>query len=352
MHLITDHQNKAKNASREKDLGPLFVVGMWRSGTSLLYALLNQHPDVSLMYEDDLFLLHPMFLRGKAKRDWVARWEFWNNAPSRHKLELSGWGPSRPTIKAVLEFCYQRSGTAIWGAKSPNYYDCMTGLAEIFPNARFIIIWRDLPAICNSIIRAANKPSWFTRAGMMHRTLLGYHQMKLQRDGLLDRGKQVHEIHYRDLVSDSEGTMKGICEFLQLPFATEMCSLKEADRSAVFEHDHHEMVNSSEIVSKRERPDVLPVAVKNKIARYTRLWSDAYAGQWPAYPAQGSAGKKPGTLERMADALIYRGLRIYDLGITLLYCYGPLKLLQGYRSMKSQLESAKSRVADSGAASA
>ena len=41
--------------------GPLFVVSMWRSGASLLYALLNKHPQVALTYEADLWLLRSVF---------------------------------------------------------------------------------------------------------------------------------------------------------------------------------------------------------------------------------------------------------------------------------------------------
>ena len=75
--------------SPEQGRAPLFVVGMWRSGTSLFYALLNQHPQIKLMYEDELPLLWPLFLGGRAKRDWPERWEFWNQALSRHKLDVN-----------------------------------------------------------------------------------------------------------------------------------------------------------------------------------------------------------------------------------------------------------------------
>jgi hypothetical protein len=50
--------------------GPLFITGMWRSGSSLLYALLNKHPQVKLMYEADLALLRPVFWKPSA-RDWA-----------------------------------------------------------------------------------------------------------------------------------------------------------------------------------------------------------------------------------------------------------------------------------------
>jgi len=207
--------------NRECDSGPLFVVGMWRSGTSLLYALLNQHPEIGLMYEDDLALLWPLFIGGKARRDWLARWNFWNSALQRHKIDVSRL-PATPSLRAALEFVYKSAGVGIWGAKSPNYYDSMPDLTRTFPNAHFIVIWRDLAGICSSITRAGQQPSWFARAGIIHRTILGYHQMKLGCERLVAAGLEVHEIHFEDLVADPSGTMKGICQFLQIPFDPRM----------------------------------------------------------------------------------------------------------------------------------
>src|SRR5437588_8383677 len=66
--------------------GPLFVISMWRSGSSLLYALLNKHPDVGLMYEADLILIRSVFLKPAALCDWPRRWQFWNQAFERHGL--------------------------------------------------------------------------------------------------------------------------------------------------------------------------------------------------------------------------------------------------------------------------
>src|SRR5258707_13051817 len=66
--------------------GPLFVGGMWRSGTSLLYALLNQHSQISLMYEAELPVLRPLFMLRGGKSDWTKRWNFWNSALDRHQI--------------------------------------------------------------------------------------------------------------------------------------------------------------------------------------------------------------------------------------------------------------------------
>src|SRR5271155_3876996 len=66
--------------------GPLFIVSMWRGGSSLLYALLNKHPQVALMFEADLLCLRSVFLKPKAFCDWAERWEFRNDAFRRHGL--------------------------------------------------------------------------------------------------------------------------------------------------------------------------------------------------------------------------------------------------------------------------
>src|SRR5438067_9961246 len=68
---------------------PLFVVSMWRSGSSLLYALLNKHPDVGLMYEADLILLRSVFLKPRAFCDWTRRWQSWNQGFKRNGLSLA-----------------------------------------------------------------------------------------------------------------------------------------------------------------------------------------------------------------------------------------------------------------------
>ena len=117
--------------------GPLFVSGVWRSGTSLLYALLNQHPDIRLFYEGDLPVLWPMFHVGYSRKNWLERWEYWNAAVSRHGLD--SFRPSAPITSlaeafeaAGREYC-RTKGARIWGCKSPSYYNRLVDLASDFP---------------------------------------------------------------------------------------------------------------------------------------------------------------------------------------------------------------------------
>jgi hypothetical protein len=316
--------------------GPLFVVGMWRSGTSLLYALLNQHPDIALMYEGDLPLLWPMFLGRRSRQDWVARWDFWNAALKRHKMNPRDFLPTVPSLKSAMEIVYPTyAGHAIWGCKSPNYYDSMERIARMFPNARFIIIWRNLEDICRSAMRAAQQRSWFSRTGMTHRIILGYRRMKIECDRLASIDAQVHEIHYEELVCEPSKTMAGICSFLNIPFVASMSSLRDADRSAIFEDRHHSMVKSADIVSSQQRPEVLPTRLKAKIGRYENYWREQYSGRWPTYSAR-NGSLTPSLAERCADQLIYRLLRTYDEIVVFIYCFTPLALLRSYRRLKQR----------------
>src|SRR5271156_5750266 len=82
-----------KSSTRSPELmspGPVFVVGMWRSGTSLLYALLNQHPQIGLMYESDFFLLSSLFVLPRKSSSWISKVDSWNGALTRHKIDAAG----------------------------------------------------------------------------------------------------------------------------------------------------------------------------------------------------------------------------------------------------------------------
>src|SRR5438270_2879127 len=65
---------------------PVFIVGLFRSGTSLLCSLLDQNPKVALMFECDVWNFPRALLDIRFSRNWAERIEFYNEALSRHRL--------------------------------------------------------------------------------------------------------------------------------------------------------------------------------------------------------------------------------------------------------------------------
>jgi hypothetical protein len=335
--------------------GPLFVVGMWRSGTSLLYALLNQHPQIGLMYESDLPLLAPLFLLGRKSKWWLTKFDSWNGALTRHKIDAAAIDPDINDLprgfSAIAQQYAAKTGATVWGCKSPNYYDCMKQLADWFPNAKFIVIWRDPADVCRSIVRAAEKSPWFARKGMDLRALLGYRRMKQEADQLVRRGAAIYQLQYDDLVSDPETTLKAICDFIGVPFDSKMASLEGADRSAVYKGEHHSMVKSSTIVANRERPEVLSPALKSKIERYVVYWRKTSKGKWPVKAMVTEETVAASLLERAVDGVRHRMLRTSDLMVPFAYAFVPVSVWQKYRQVKSRYQRVAPEVAESKAAS-
>jgi hypothetical protein len=79
----TAYESSKPAAGASMAPGPLFIVAMWRGGSSLLYALLNKHPQVALTFEADLWPLRSVFRKPAGFCDWAARWEFWDGAITR-----------------------------------------------------------------------------------------------------------------------------------------------------------------------------------------------------------------------------------------------------------------------------
>src|SRR6267154_5888786 len=167
---------KAKSPISAATSGPLIVVGIWRSGTSLLYSLLNQNPQIALMYEADLYLLQPLFSRKGSSSDWLARWEFWNSALSRHKIDTKNLPAAAADFPSGARAVWKQyaNGAAVMGEKSPNYFDCLQDLARQFPGIRVIVIWRDLADICRSMVRARSGSTFFSKPGILHRAIIGF----------------------------------------------------------------------------------------------------------------------------------------------------------------------------------
>lgn len=340
LNSMSLHSTQRSVSNRQDgEVAPIFVVGVWRSGTTLLYTLLNQHPDIRLFYEGDLPVLWPMFIAPWSRKVWVEKWEYWNAGVSRHDLDPARLtSPVSSLAKAYemagLEYARQK-GAKIWGCKSPSYYNQLVSLSREFPKARFIVIWRDPEEICRSAIRAAASGLWFRRPGMTHKALLASETLRRQCNRLRLRGISFHEIYYRDLVDDTDRTMRSICDFLSVPFTPAVTVLNKADRSAVFQGAHHSLAKSNKIVSRKEPTAPLPPLLENKILRYKALWKSKVGDEWLLCRRFMEVGEiQPGMWERLTDQLLYVALRFWDSAPRICFSILPTSVWQIYRRLK------------------
>ncbi len=318
---------------------PIFVVGVWRSGTTLLYSLLNQHPDIRLFYESDLPALWPMFRLAGGRKSWVEKWEYWNAGVSRHDFDPAQLSGPVNSLAEAFEMAGRKyaaeKGKTRWGCKSPSYYDRMDDLAREFPGARFVVIWRDPEEVVRSVIAAKATALWFGRPGMTLKALLAATILKKQVEKLQKMGAAVHQLYFRDLIGDTTNTMRGICEFLDVPFDPAVTLLDHADRSAVFAGAHHNLAQGSQIVARKEHKESVPPEMADKIRRYKAMWKAESGDRWVLAQRFSETGaSQPGVRERIADRLKFTVLRAWDIAPRLVFSVLPMSAWQTYRRLK------------------
>lgn len=136
---------------------PVFVVGVFRSGTSLLCSILNQNPRVALMFECDVWNFPRPLLGARFRGNWAERIEFFNQALSRHQLVADDRSELLKTIRAPLDLYRvfgEKKGAQVSGEKSPFYCDRLVQLHASYPQAHFIVVWRKPSEVYRSVLKA------------------------------------------------------------------------------------------------------------------------------------------------------------------------------------------------------
>ena len=218
--------------------GPIFIVGLPRSGTKLLRDLLNQNPTIGIPIAETHFI--PLMVKrfGNPPRlqetdafdDFYDRFSktrfFWymkgfGKVLERDQLErsadVSSW---QALLEYILKF-YAPSGRApdfIWGDKCPSYLERMPFLKDVFPDARFIHIIRDPRDCCMSMKKAWGR-SLYSSAQYWQRALAG------ARPEGKRLGDDYMEISFESLLENPKGPLTSICDFLGCNFVPQMMYL-------------------------------------------------------------------------------------------------------------------------------
>lgn len=330
---------------------PLFIVGVFRSGTSLLHSLLNQHPQIGLMYESDAWNFPQPFNGLRFRRNWLQRLEFYNQCLSRHRLIYGGSLRGLEQVRTpddLYQVYAAGKESAWWGEKSPVYCTRLNGLNRQYPEAPFILVWRNPVETYRSVVKAGKTSRYFRQRGMLSRLI--YHQEEAIRQSALieQRGARVYRVNYDELVTRPEQVCRDLCAFLNVQFDHEMLKLEKADLTPVYRGEHHEFLRRGIIERQKYTEQLLPLATVNKLSRYRARWERL---QKMSGPSERTAGRsaEPGWLERAFDRLRGRTYCTYDHWIRLCFEFLPLPWLMTYRQFKTWVFNRPSLPASEGA---
>ena len=196
-----------KNLDRYKFV---FLCGLHRSGTSPLFRILRDHPDVSGFKdtgvpEDEGQHLQTVVPAAKVYGG-PGRFGF---APEAHLTEKSGLLTAANKVKLFDEWSKYWDLTKHYLLeKSPPNLIRSRFLQAMFPNSRIIVILRHPVAVS----LATSKWTDSSLESLMEHWLVCHQIFEQDRPHL----KQVHVIRYEDLIRETGRSLEGVWEFLGL----------------------------------------------------------------------------------------------------------------------------------------
>lgn len=234
-----------------QDVHPLpftfpFIVGVGRSGTTLLRSMLNAHRDLAVVHESR-FVGWMAQHRGRYEGSGTFRTELFlgdlldegSEIPSR----FGAWGVSPGTIRSAVadaapadlagavRVLYETYAAhhckPMYADKTAGYIESMTVLGELLPEARFIHIVRDGRDVALSMLGVD-----FGGVNVPHAAWLWSRRVRAaHRAGAALGSSRYLVIRYEDLVDQPARVLGDACDFLGLAFDPGMLSyFQDPDR--------------------------------------------------------------------------------------------------------------------------
>ncbi len=318
---------------------PVFIIGVMRSGTSLLHSLLNQHPSMALMYESDVWNFPRVFAGLRFQNDWLERQEFYNSCLSRHRLTFGGSLRGLESVRTpddLYQTYAQLRSASVYGEKSPFYCSRLEELSRRYPDGTFVIVWRDPVESYRSVVKAAKTSPFFGKRGMLSRLIHHQEQVIHQAARIEAHGARVFRVNYAEMVDEPEKVCRQLCVFLGLEFDPRMLRLAEADMSSVYREPHHDFLRRGVIERQKYTEQLLTPATVKKLSGYRARWErlqSKQVGDGKTKPGQA----EPGWFERRWDAARGWMFNLCDTVVRLGFEFLPLSWLLTYRHFKRWL---------------
>ncbi len=208
---------------------PLLVLGVRRSGTTLLRVMLDRHSELAVPDESyfipqlaDRHLRHvepDEFVDDLRRIDTLAEW----NVPlDKVRARLTERTPIGVAIATVYAVYAAERGKPRWGDKTPMYMQNLRLLERLFPDALFVHLIRDGRDAALSFLSMPR--GVMTETWMQPRYAAGFacqwrtEVKAARRLGRRVGGARYLEVRYEDLVADVESVLRRISGFAGIPY--------------------------------------------------------------------------------------------------------------------------------------
>ena len=205
--------------NRPSPLRLVFLISLPRSG-STLQKILAAHPEVASTGEP--WLLLPLAHLDRSE-GMEAIYDHGNAA--RAICEMIARLPNgRATyVSHLRQFCLNifrdlAGPKPIFLDKDPRYYLILDFLVELFPEAKFIFLFRNpLDVMCSMM------NTWLLNRLCLHAYHIDlYEGVRAMSHGWRKYGRQSIGVHYQQFVQDPPQELQRICEFLRIQYCPEM----------------------------------------------------------------------------------------------------------------------------------
>ena len=226
---------------------PLIVLGVRRSGTTLLRVMLDRNP--ALAVPDESYFVPQLARRHRGQPDLAAFLDDlrrlptlveWELPPDAVAARLHEGMTTGEAIAAVFEAYAAARGKPRWGDKTPLYMQYLPLLERLFPRALHVHLIRDGRDAATSFLAV---PEGIMTAGWGHpREAAGFAcQWATEVRAARALGEQVGcerylEVRYEALVADPEAELRQICAFAGLEFDETMLGYVGQTDSARKQH--------------------------------------------------------------------------------------------------------------------
>lgn len=225
---------------------PFFVIGVHRSGTTMLRYMLSSGRRIFIPPESDFI---PRFFASQplapVRRDRAARILSALFTEHQYRLFAREWREDRPTVDDLLgpaDACTPGQfldrlftayaaghGAVRWGDKTPIYTNYMPLLHDMLPHAKFVHIIRDGRDVATSMVEKWGRREWHVDLYWSMRTWA--RRLRAARDAGRKLGPDFYlEVQYEQLASDPEPHLRQICQFIGEPFDPRMTQPQETAR--------------------------------------------------------------------------------------------------------------------------